>query len=258
MGVDQSATVALDLDEIDRSMSFHPSDACVVSCGTVTIDPAASKVLLIWNRQLQIHQLPKGRKNIGEDMLSAALRETYEETGVPAAPLRLKIATRATPPAVEDEGGREEKEMQERSGPDNGSIHDSEEGGTAHGVHSALHRHNNGHYNGNGHGDGNGNGNGRSREVTEGLLSTEFIGCCRYPDPQSSTPAEKVVFYYAAVADSTQPRRFAGTSEKDRERLQEVWTPASEAPQMLRFRAEAEIVRKALMDARRSGYHMAA
>src|SRR4051794_20852746 len=76
------STMALDLEKIDRSMSFHPSEATTISCGTVTIDTAARKVLLIWNRKLAIYQLPKGRKNIGEDMLSAAMRETYEETGV--------------------------------------------------------------------------------------------------------------------------------------------------------------------------------
>ncbi|KAK1768703.1 NUDIX hydrolase domain-like protein [Phialemonium atrogriseum] len=200
----------LDLEEIDRSMTFHPSEACVVSCGTVTIDPAACKVLLIWNRHLNIYQLPKGRKNIGEDMLSAALRETYEETGVHATPLRLKIATRATPPSDKDE----------------------DEGGNGGDV-----------------------GLRPTREVTEGRLSTEFIGCCRYPDPQSSTPADKVVFYYAAIADSAVPRG-AGTP-RDRKKLKEVWAPAAEAATLLRFRAEADIVRKALEDARRSGYQMA-
>jgi 8-oxo-dGTP pyrophosphatase MutT (NUDIX family) len=198
--------MALDLEEIDRSMSFHPSESCVVSCGTVTMDPLASKVLLIWNRHLEIHQLPKGRKNIGEDMLVAALRETEEETGVKANPLCLKIATRATPPTdeppVKDERGRYKP----------------------------------------------------TREVTEDQLSSEFIGCCRYPDPQSSTPADKVVFYFAAVADSTLPRG-PGTP-KDMEKLKEIWAPSCDAPRMLRFRAESEIVRKALEDARRSGYPM--
>lgn len=189
-------------------MSFHPSEATTISCGTVTLDLTTSKILLIWNKRLQIYQLPKGRKNIGEDMLSTALRETYEETGVTATPLRLKIATRATPPSYD---GTESK-------PDCGASPNET----------------------------------CKCEVTEGRLSTEFMGCCRYPDPQSSIPTMKVVFFFAATADSTTPRG-KGTLE-DRERLVPVWTKASDAACTLRFKAESEIVRKALEDARRSGY----
>jgi ADP-ribose pyrophosphatase YjhB (NUDIX family) len=196
------ANEELNLDVIDGSMSFHPSYALTISCGTVTIDPTASKVLLIWNRKLKIHQLPKGRKNIGEELLAAAVRETREETGVRAAPLTLKISTRSTPPA---DGKMEYKA-------------------------------------------------GRKAEVTEGRFSTEPLGCCRYPDPQSSVPAEKIVFFYAAIADSTMPR--GPRSPEDTEKHEEIWTPASEAPMMLRFRAEANAVRKAIEDARRSGYAM--
>lgn len=43
--------------------------------------------------------LPKGRKNIGEDLLATALRETYEETGVRVSVMPLRVATRATPTA---------------------------------------------------------------------------------------------------------------------------------------------------------------
>lgn len=216
--------MGLDLEEIDRSMSFHPSESCVVSCGTVTMDPLARKVLLIWNRHLEIHQLPKGRKNIGEDMLTAALRETEEETGVKAAPLCLKIATRATPPTPTSSDDGEQPSPPSSAA---GNKDDDER----------CRRYDE-----------------PTRELTEDRLSSEFIGCCRYPDPQSSTPADKVVFYFAAEADSTRPRG-PGTP-KDMEKLQEVWAAACDAPRMLRFRAEAQIVRKALEDARRSGYPM--
>ncbi|KJR82655.1 uncharacterized protein SPSK_03539 [Sporothrix schenckii 1099-18] len=86
----------LDMDYIDDNMTFIPSERCTVSSGTVCVDPRASKVLIIFNRRLGIWQLPKGRKNIGEDLQSAALRETYEETGVRANLLPLKIRTRST------------------------------------------------------------------------------------------------------------------------------------------------------------------
>ena len=195
------------------------------------------------------------------DRLSAALRETYEETGVRAIPLRLKIATRATPPSDEDvildeegcDAASSSASSSTSSSPSSSSSLPSpssplsspttttttttgpEEAAAAAAVAAAAAT--------------------TKTEVTEDRLCTEFIGCCRYPDPQSSTPAEKVVFYYAAIADSTRPRGL-GTPE-DLKKLREVWTPASEAPKRLRFKAEAEIVRKALKDARRSGYPMA-
>ncbi len=86
----------LDMEAIDRSMTFHPSFGYTISVGTVTMDFKANKVLTIWNKKLKIFQLPKGRKNIGEGMLDGAIRETYEETGVRVHPLPLKISTRAT------------------------------------------------------------------------------------------------------------------------------------------------------------------
>ncbi|KAJ9161278.1 hypothetical protein NKR19_g2366 [Coniochaeta hoffmannii] len=226
--------MALDLEEIDRSMSFHSSEATIISCGTVTIDAAHQKVLLIWNKKLKIYQLPKGRKNIGEDMLSAAMRETYEETGVRATALRLKIATRATPPSDHSAA------MDNNTTTKTNDVYQSQKTNT------------------------NGNGNAASPtatatatcncEITEGRLSTEFLGCCHYPDPQSSIPAMKVVFFFAGAADSTVP---AGPGAQEQwEKLDTVWAAASEAAAMLRFKAEAEIVKKALEDARRSGYPM--
>ncbi|KAK4117013.1 hypothetical protein N656DRAFT_698437 [Canariomyces notabilis] len=92
------------LDNIDKSMGFRPASALGMSCGTVTIDIARAKVLVVWNKRLKLYQLPKGRRNIGENMLAAALRETYEETGLQVTPLRLDIATRATPPRTEKFG----------------------------------------------------------------------------------------------------------------------------------------------------------
>lgn len=96
------AKTPLDLDYIDRAMTFIPSERCTISCGTACVDPKASKVLIIFNRRLGIWQLPKGRKDIGETLHSAALRETYEETGVRASLFPLLIQTRCTKPRTED------------------------------------------------------------------------------------------------------------------------------------------------------------
>ncbi|KAH6630315.1 NUDIX hydrolase domain-like protein [Chaetomium sp. MPI-SDFR-AT-0129] len=90
------------LDEVDKSMDFRPASALGMSCGTVTIDPCRAMVLVIWNNRLKLYQLPKGRRNLDESMLVAALRETYEETGLHVTPLRLDVATRATPAKTQD------------------------------------------------------------------------------------------------------------------------------------------------------------
>ncbi|KAI2637870.1 hypothetical protein GGS26DRAFT_545389 [Hypomontagnella submonticulosa] len=87
--------------KIDDEGRYHRADEMLVSCGTVTIDQPDSpqpKVLTVFNRNIGIFQLPKGRKNFDEGYLDAALRETAEETGVAAQPLRLRFGSRSTPP----------------------------------------------------------------------------------------------------------------------------------------------------------------
>lgn len=79
---------------------FFPSQSFTIRCGCIPIDPTARKIAIIrqTSRSKPIH-LPRGTKNINEDLLTAALRESYEETGIPFHPLPLKIATRAWPTA---------------------------------------------------------------------------------------------------------------------------------------------------------------
>lgn len=72
------------------------SSQFVISCGTVTVDSQALKVLLIYSRETNEYLLPKGRKNVEETLEEAALRETLEETGYKATLLPLSIPTRAT------------------------------------------------------------------------------------------------------------------------------------------------------------------
>ncbi|KAM3501252.1 hypothetical protein MY10362_005711 [Beauveria mimosiformis] len=66
---------------------------------------AESRVLLIRSRETGEYYLPKGRKDIHESLEDAALRETWEETGVIAQLLPVGITTRATPSAAGGAGG---------------------------------------------------------------------------------------------------------------------------------------------------------
>lgn len=87
--------------KIRREGFYHRSDEVMISCGTVTIRDCTSRqpaVLVVYNHDIGIFQLPKGRKNFDEGYLGAALRETTEETGIAVRPLRLRFASRATIP----------------------------------------------------------------------------------------------------------------------------------------------------------------
>lgn len=72
----------------------------VISCGTVTVDQKWAKVLLIRLCEKDEYMLPKGRKDIGETLEAAALRETLEETGYAAGLLPLHTRTQATSPSA--------------------------------------------------------------------------------------------------------------------------------------------------------------
>ncbi|KAI1259542.1 hypothetical protein F5Y18DRAFT_409074 [Xylariaceae sp. FL1019] len=88
-------------NKIRNEGCYHRSDDIIVSCGTVTIHEAEGscpKILVVYNRKIGIHQLPKGRKDFGESHLDTAIRETTEETGVAVRPLRLRFGSRSTVP----------------------------------------------------------------------------------------------------------------------------------------------------------------
>ncbi|KAI0837892.1 hypothetical protein F5Y06DRAFT_296893 [Hypoxylon sp. FL0890] len=91
-------------EKITREGYYHRADEMLVSCGTVTLDQANSSqpmVLMVYNKNIGIYQLPKGRKNFDEGYLDTALRETCEETGVAVKPLRLRFGSRSTPPKLD-------------------------------------------------------------------------------------------------------------------------------------------------------------
>ncbi|WEW61330.1 hypothetical protein PRK78_006820 [Emydomyces testavorans] len=81
---------------MSSNRSLHFSHSFVISCGTISVDLAHNKVLLIYFRTAGEYLLPKGRKNIGETLEQAALRETFEETGHQVELLSLAIQTLAT------------------------------------------------------------------------------------------------------------------------------------------------------------------
>lgn len=90
----------LDFDAIDRDMSFRHNIDFNITAGTVTFHPKTHHVLVILNKKYHedIWQLPKGRKDLGEDMQVTAIRETHEETGHLVRLVPTHLWTRATLP----------------------------------------------------------------------------------------------------------------------------------------------------------------
>ena len=78
---------------MDRLLDF--SEDFVLSSGTVPIDIARGLVLLLYYRPKGEYMLPKGRKNVGETLEDAAVRETTEETGFNCCLLEHTLATNA-------------------------------------------------------------------------------------------------------------------------------------------------------------------
>ena len=230
-------------------MEFTPSERCTISCGTVCVDPRAGKVLIIFNRRLGIWQLPKGRKNIGEDLHSAALRETYEETGVPASLLPLMVQTRSTKPPVESwaphkSSGNPCDSMTHRTAPSIASVSSTS---TACSTSTASSASSTAAVEGVTTAEAIMDPN-----VTSNRLNTEPVGIVRYPDLQVSTPGTmKTVFFFAAYADSTAP--MGAGAQEDHEDLLAEWVEYQVADKRLRFVAETEAMWKVKNDIARTG-----
>ncbi|KAG6806969.1 hypothetical protein H0H92_009331 [Tricholoma furcatifolium] len=77
------------------------ADDFVISAGSVLFRKSQShdlEICLIHNTPRNEWLLPKGRKDRGESIEVAAVRETFEETGYPCALWPLRMPTRATIP----------------------------------------------------------------------------------------------------------------------------------------------------------------
>ena len=77
------------------------SDNFVLSSGIVTIDCNKGLVLLLYYRPKGEYLLPKGRKDIGESLQDAAIRETKEESGYNCQLLGHHLPTKTSYPATE-------------------------------------------------------------------------------------------------------------------------------------------------------------
>lgn len=51
----------------------------MLGSGMVIIQPSSARIVVVFDRESKTWFLPKGRKDIGESLEQAALRETYEE-----------------------------------------------------------------------------------------------------------------------------------------------------------------------------------
>ena len=78
---------------MDRLLDF--STDFVISCGSVPIDISKGLVLLLYYRPKREYMLPKGRKNAGESLEAAAIRETFEESGFQCHLFKHQLHTNA-------------------------------------------------------------------------------------------------------------------------------------------------------------------
>eukprot|EP00924_Labyrinthula_sp_SR-Ha-C_P000982 snap_masked-scaffold_7-processed-gene-9.41-mRNA-1 protein AED:1.00 eAED:1.00 QI:0/-1/0/0/-1/1/1/0/304 len=92
------------------------SNEFVTSCGSVLFNLSQKRIVIVENRKKDgsvEFVLPKGRKNVGEDVQDAALRETFEETGYPCELFPLLMETRATETTDLEDLVREKKNISE-------------------------------------------------------------------------------------------------------------------------------------------------
>lgn len=82
--------------DMDRLLDFL--DDFMLSSGTVPIDIPKGLVLLLYYRPKGEYMLPKGRKNVGETLEAAAIRETTEESGFECHLFQHQLLTNAQEP----------------------------------------------------------------------------------------------------------------------------------------------------------------
>ncbi|GLB44509.1 putative NUDIX domain containing protein [Lyophyllum shimeji] len=77
------------------------SENFMLGAGMVIIQPSSHKVVVVHDSRYNYWFLPKGRKDIGESLEAAALREAYEESGHQVEFLPLYTPTHAPPPPAD-------------------------------------------------------------------------------------------------------------------------------------------------------------
>ncbi|KAK7055501.1 Nudix hydrolase domain-containing protein [Favolaschia claudopus] len=70
----------------------------LLGAGMVVIQPGSGKLVVVYESKKKYWFLPKGRKDVGESLEQAALREAYEESGYRVEFLPLFTQTRAPSP----------------------------------------------------------------------------------------------------------------------------------------------------------------
>ncbi|GJJ14022.1 hypothetical protein Clacol_008279 [Clathrus columnatus] len=86
----------------------------ILGAGTVIIQPTTKLIVLIYHPGTKTWFLPKGRKDTGESLEQAALREAYEESGYRAKFLPLALPSLAPLPPSE------RKKREEQDNPNTG------------------------------------------------------------------------------------------------------------------------------------------
>ncbi|EJT70751.1 hypothetical protein GGTG_11774 [Gaeumannomyces tritici R3-111a-1] len=280
----------LDMDEIDRTMFFTPSERQTVSCGAVAIDLRRGRILSLYNKKLGIAQLPKGRKQIGEGHIGAAIRETLEESGVRVRPLPLKVCTRSSAAPLEQQSQHRERQLP--AGVDDSNMPTPPASAKAPSVNNEDGAGGSGGGSAPGSvGDrssmyaesvvtecaaaprteqatpANGKASPESRrrhtqccspdtDVTSDVFNNEFIGVVRYPDPQSQTPGTlKSIYWFAATFDLEELDRGGGidANVQEHEKFVVCAYGVRATIDSLRFQAEKDAVRKLVADLSASG-----
>jgi len=89
-----------------RPQKLYLADHFVVAAGSVLFRRSPENVLeicLLFEKIKSEWLLPKGRKDQGESIETAALRETFEETGYKCELMPIRMATRAPAPGINGE-----------------------------------------------------------------------------------------------------------------------------------------------------------
>ncbi|KAF6806314.1 nudix domain-containing protein [Colletotrichum musicola] len=80
------------------------SDEFAICCGTVTVDLARRKALLVrWREEGQHTLPPEVKKDLDETLEEAATRGTFDQTGFRVDLLPVRIPTQATLPSGVEE-----------------------------------------------------------------------------------------------------------------------------------------------------------